>query len=141
MKLSFLDIGLVQNICGLSAEIVTQEDLIQINAGGLAEQFAAQEFSSAASALQARDLFFWSRDKRGSSAEVDFLEQAGSRIYPIEVKSGKAGRLKSLQMFLEENRLSVGVQMSQKPLSFEGKILSVPFYLAGECHRLLRETE
>ena len=37
---------------------------------------------------------FWEKEKRGSSAEVDYISQINSRIVPIEVKAGKDGRFK-----------------------------------------------
>jgi uncharacterized protein len=45
-------------------------------------------------------LYYWIRDKRGSSAETDYLIEKDGKIIPIEVKSGKSGKLKSLHMLL-----------------------------------------
>ncbi len=66
--------------------------------GKLAEQFVAQELL----AWHGSDLFYWARDARGSSAEVDFLVVFEGRIYPVEVKSGAGGSLRSLHLMLEK---------------------------------------
>ena len=58
-----------------------------INRGSLAEQFVGQELLSYSSPLMDAELFYWVREKRGSTAEVDFIIQVGSNIVPIEVKA------------------------------------------------------
>ena len=47
------------------------------------------------------ELFYWARDARGSSAEVDYLAVRGGKIHPVEVKSGESGSLRSLHLFLK----------------------------------------
>ena len=64
--------------------------------GKLAEQFVAQELI----ASQDSSPFYWSREARSSSAEVDYLVVQNGKIVPIEVKSGKGGSLKSLHLLL-----------------------------------------
>jgi len=41
------------------------------------------------------------REKRGSNAEVDYLAVRNGKIYPVEVKSGASGSLRSLHLMLE----------------------------------------
>ena len=48
------------------------------------------------------DLFYWARDARGSSAEIDYLTVREGTIYPVEIKSGAGGSLRSLHLFLEK---------------------------------------
>ncbi|MCJ7603526.1 MAG: DUF4143 domain-containing protein, partial [Desulfobulbaceae bacterium] len=45
---------------------------------------------------------YWSRDARGSTAEVDYLVVREGKIYPVEVKSGAGGTLRSLHLMLEK---------------------------------------
>ena len=66
--------------------------------GKIAEQFVGQELR----AKHGENLFFWMRDKRGSSAEVDFLLESKGSIIPVEVKSGSSGKMKSLHILLSE---------------------------------------
>ena len=98
-KSSILDIGLLQRICQIPVDLeFKEENLLSIYRGKLAEQFVAQEML----AKSGSELFYWARDARGSSAEVDYLAVKKGKIYPVEVKSGASGSLKSLHMMLEK---------------------------------------
>src|SRR3990167_7280250 len=44
-KLNFLDVGLMQNSCGLQGRLSVEEDFMQINAGAVSEQFVGQELA------------------------------------------------------------------------------------------------
>lgn len=97
-KASFLDIGLMQRLCQIPvAEEMLHSDLLNIYRGKLAEQFVAQELA----VWNNSEVYYWARDARNSSAEVDFLTIKDKTIYPVEVKSGPSGKLKSLHLFLE----------------------------------------
>ena len=93
-KASMLDIGLLQRICQVPVELeLQQESLLAMYRGKLAEQFVAQELL----AWHSSELFYWSRDARSSSAEMDFLA----------VKKRKAGNFKvSLKRFVKARFLS-----------------------------------
>ena len=54
---------------------------------------------------------YWYRDKKGASSEVDFVIQKGSSIIPIEVKSGKAGTLRSLHQFVDKADFNFKLQL------------------------------
>lgn len=98
-KTSMLDIGLMQRACQLPVDTeMQQNNLLSIYRGKLAEQFIAQELL----AWHSRELFYWSRDARSSSAEVDFLVVKNGIIYPVEVKSGAGGSMKSLHLLLQK---------------------------------------
>ncbi|MEA3467634.1 MAG: DUF4143 domain-containing protein, partial [Thermodesulfobacteriota bacterium] len=100
-KASLLDIGLMQRLCQVPVEFeMQQKNLLAIYRGTLAEQFVAQELL----AWHSSDLFYWARQARGSSAEVDFLVVRKGKIYPVEVKSGAGGSLKSLHLMLKKYR-------------------------------------
>ena len=63
----------------------------------MAEQFVGQEMMES----QGGELYYWSRQAKSSTAEVDFLAVVDGSIVPVEVKSGPSGRLKSLHLLLE----------------------------------------
>ncbi|MDX9980569.1 MAG: AAA family ATPase [Lentisphaeria bacterium] len=97
-KAALLDIGLLQNLCQVPADLELREkDLLAMYRGKLAEQFVAQELV----ANHADELFYWAREARGSSAEVDYLAVREGRIVPVEVKSGAGGSLRSLHLMLD----------------------------------------
>lgn len=98
-KASMLDIGLLQRLCQVPVELeLKQENLLAMYRGKLAEQFVAQELL----AWHNSELFYWSRDARGSSAEIDFLAIKDGEIYPVEVKSGTGGSMRSLHLMLKK---------------------------------------
>ena len=97
-KTAMLDIGLLQRLCQVPVEMeLKQENLLAMYRGKLAEQFVAQELL----ALQDTPLYYWAREVKGSNAEVDFLIVCNGNIYPVEVKSGASGSLKSLHLMLK----------------------------------------
>lgn len=138
-KLNFLDVGLMQNACGLQTELTLTDDLVQINAGTVAEQFIGQELRAYHDSYLEHNLFFWARDKKSSSAEVDYVVALDSLILPVEVKAGKTGTLKSLKLFMEEKKSLFGIRFSQERPSLHDKVLTLPLYMAEQMKRLAQE--
>lgn len=99
-KAAFLDIGLMQSLCGLPMDMQDlNKNLLSVYRGALAEQFIAQELRLT---QDQGKLYYWQRFEKSSTAEVDFLAVKQGKVIPIEVKSGAAGRLRSLHLFLEQ---------------------------------------
>ncbi len=135
-KVILLDVGLMQNICGGQEEILLSEDVTKINAGAIAEQFAGQELLAYSDVFIDPSLYYWAREARNSSAEVDYLMVLNHAILPVEVKSGSTGRLKSIRLFLEKYPAPAGIRFSQMPFSSTAEIISIPLY-AIESSRYL----
>jgi len=138
-KLNFLDVGLMQNACGLQSELTLTNDFIQVNAGAVTEQLIGQELRAYSDSYLEHNLFFWARDKKSSSAEVDYVVAVDSLILPVEVKAGKTGTLKSLKLFIEEKKALFGIRFSQEKLSLHDKILTLPLYMAEQMEKLAQE--
>ena len=103
-KALFLDIGLMQHLCGVvPRDVIDGNDLLDIYRGALAEQFVGQELLVHAGGSENGKMYYWSRAHKSSSAEVDYLLVRNGEIIPVEVKSGSLGRLKSLQIFMSEH--------------------------------------
>lgn len=136
-KLLFLDVGLVMRHSDIEPYVLLNDDLLLLNRGAIAEQFVGQELLAAADIFSEPKLHFWSREKAQSQAEIDYVISVNNHIIPIEVKAGKTGRLRSLQIFMEEHHSKIGVQLSSRPLDTENKILKIPLYLTSELKRLL----
>lgn len=97
-KTVFIDIGLMSNINGFSSDkTIPKHKLASAWNGKLAEQFVGQELR----ASKNENLFYWRREARGSSAETDYLIENEGEIIPVEVKSGKSGKIKSLHLLLD----------------------------------------
>jgi predicted AAA+ superfamily ATPase len=129
-KALLVDIGLMQYLCGLNInEEIYKKDLLNIYNGALAEQFAGQELV----AHSRNQLYYWARDAKSSSAEVDYLVQNSGEILPVEVKSGSAGRLKSLHLLLKTYPdITKAYVLSQRPYEeLPGqKLIFQPLYTA-----------
>ncbi len=140
-KLLFLDIGLVKASSNLDADVMLRKDLMLVNKGDLAEQFVGQELLAYAEPYSAGQLYYWEREAKGSSAEVDYVINVGEVILPLEVKSGKTGTLKSMNYFLKNlsNSKPLGIKVSMQPLSLSDNILSIPLYMISELERLVKE--
>ncbi len=139
-KLLFLDVGLYLRLLNFNHEdLLLTKDLSLINEGTISEQVVGQELLSYQNLHNEPFLYYWDREKRNSSAEVDYLYQYRQLILPIEVKSGTTGRLKSIRLYMEEKGISLGIRISQNNLSLNDKILSIPFYLISQLDRLISE--
>lgn len=141
-KAIFLDTGLMIKALGSNTDILEEvlnaKDFHSIASGAIAEQFVGQELLAALPCYEEPKLYYWAREDSNSSAEVDYLINIGTRIFPIEVKAGKTGRLTSLNMAVEKYKLPFGIRISQKKLELENRVLSVPFYAIPEIPRLVK---
>ena len=70
-------------------------------------------------------LYHW---KSNNSAKVDFIIQQGSQVIPIEVKSGKNTRSRSLNVYCGRYKSQLAYRFSQKNFGFENGIKSLPLY-------------
>ncbi len=136
-KLLFLDIGLAN--CAQEIDIQARFNLESplLNKGALIEQFVGQELLAYQSPENEAALYFWQRDGKEASAEIDYLISLNGKIIPIEVKSGKTGRLKSLHTFINEKKLSKGIVISEHEFQQKDNITFIPFYLTSQIERLV----
>ena len=125
------------------------KDLILINKGGLAEQFAGQQIRVAQSYISKPQLYYWQKTS-GGQAELDYIIQYGNTIVPIEIKSGKSGSMKSLHHFMQKKNLDLAIRFNAnqaetldiKVKTTQGKpvsycLLSLPIYLAERIFDIL----
>ena len=117
-KLYFLDVGLLNNVCGtrhLSMEHLST--LRFVNEGNIAEQFIAQHLLYSGRPNAKPELYYWLREGKSNNAEVDFVIPQEERIIPTEVKAGKSGTLKSLQVFTGARDTSTCLRFDLNPPS------------------------
>jgi len=67
----------------------------------MAEQFIAQHLKFINPKNPSPELYYWLYNKRKGAAEIDFIYSHGGEIFPIEVKAGKTGKIKSLWKYIE----------------------------------------
>jgi predicted AAA+ superfamily ATPase len=127
-KQYFFDVGLL----GTSGEI-DPNTILKYEYGNykgfVAENFVAQELR----ANGVRNLFCW----EGRTSEVEFLLETASGIVPLEVKSGRATRSKSLEIFEKRYNPKRSVVLSAKNVEMRGPRQYLPIYAAGQILRIL----
>jgi len=153
LKIIMLDCGLCNASLGLSLhQIVGLSELSMINNGGMAEQLVGQLLRTIFPAYMAPSLYYWLRKKTAAMAEIDYIIQHENYLVPLEIKAGSTGTLKSLQQFMLEKKKTIAVRINSdfpsvctvnikdsKGINVKYKLLSIPFYLIGQLHRLIKQ--
>lgn len=152
-KSLFLDTGLMMRSLNLKITTLLNENLLLANQGATAEQFIGQQWLHRETGPQEPELFYWNREKRGASAEIDYLFQIDDRIVPVEVKAGTTGTLKSLHVFVQQKKTPAALRfnldypsvhkmdarvMAGMPHPFT--LISLPLYMVLESERLFRNS-
>ena len=136
-RMQFLDSGLVNYALKIQHELVELQDLSEAYRGALIPHLVTQELISLNSFSYEKP-HFWVREKKQSSAEVDLVVYHNGMVIPIEIKSGKIGKLKSLHQFMKQCPHHYAIRMyagefevskietaSEKPFI----LLNLPYYL------------
>ena len=144
-RLQILDSGLLNYFLGIQKDIIGTDDLNSIYQGTLIEHLIGQELLAFQyNALSA--LHFWVREKKESTAEVDYLFQYDGLIIPIEVKSGKEGTLKSLHSYMDIAPHNFAIRFYAGALNItdaitqngkQYKILNLPYYLVSQIEKYI----
>ncbi|MBI2093059.1 MAG: ATP-binding protein [Deltaproteobacteria bacterium] len=100
----FIDIGLCTHSLKLTRDQIRDKLIDPRYTGALCEQFVGQELIASDSRRRG-ELYFWVREEKGACAELDYIIQVAGKIFPVEVKSGSHGSLKSLHQFLARSDL------------------------------------
>ncbi|MEI6398192.1 MAG: AAA family ATPase [Pseudomonadota bacterium] len=152
-KIFWLDVGLANRMLNFDPAWMAL-NLDMTHAGQVAEQFVAQHLHWWFGAGSAPALHYWARAGKTVNAEVDFIVQLGTHIFPVEVKSGVAGSLRSLHQFLVKGHAPFGVRLdmdlpgihpidhevrvgSAKHQRLKSKLISLPLYMIGQMRRLM----
>ena len=144
-RLQILDTGLLNYFAGLQEQYFYHDNLHAFYRGILAEHIVGQELIATEPNTRKKQCF-WVREKSHSQAEVDFLLQHKGYVIPIEVKSGKTGRLRSLFQFMDRCPHPYAVRLYAGPLelqhasSITGKkfyLLNLPYFLASAVHKYM----
>jgi len=151
----FLDIGLVNSLAKIKLSDI--QNLVTDFEGALAEQFVGQEFIANRNFYSEQKLYYWHRESKNSNAEIDYLYQIDNKIFPVEVKSGKRGTLKSLHVFLSEKGKSTGIRFNldlpnfgidltaslniKNAIELKYNLLSLPLYFAGNLNRIFQNSD
>ena len=119
-KLLLLDTGLMLRLLNMSlgditavtTQILTSSASDMVNKGPMAEMLAGLELLHYPSPNLHHELFYWVRQARNSTAEVDYVLPYDMQVLPFEVKAGVQGGMKSLWDFMRDKRLTQAVRCS-----------------------------
>lgn len=135
-RLQFLDVGLLNSSINLYIDYLNMHDLNDMHRGKVAQQMVVQELV-AQGAQRAYEPHFWVREKSDANAEVDLIHPYKNKLYPVEIKSGKTGSLKSLHQFVDKTQKALAVRLYAGKYSVEKTntpndtsytLLNIPYY-------------
>ena len=148
-RLHTVDTGLVNFAAGVVDHLLTSHDISDVYRGRIAEHIVGQELQSL-NYSTFNKLRFWVREKKQSTAEVDFIYPFKGWLVPIEVKSGSIGRLRSLHQYMDQAPHKIAVRVWQGPFSVENAktiagnvftLLNLPFYMVNRIDLELAKLE
>ncbi len=130
-KLYMSDIGILRKLSKLPYEVV-------LNAtpnyrefkGSMTENYVLCELLKGCCDVA----YYWSS---GNSAEVDFVVQSGAEIVPIEVKSEKNVKARSLIEYRKKYEPKYSVKTSMRSETNGEEVLNVPLYLIYRLNDLI----
>jgi len=151
LKMLLLDIGLASSLLGLKLfQVRDINEIMLINKGAIAEQVVGQLLRLVEPHYIEPALYYWSRENKTSTAEIDYLIQHNQQLIPIEVKAGSAGKLRSLHQFMSEKPWKTAVRFYSGKMhkttintkiangnAIRYELLSLPLYMVNEVYRLL----
>ncbi len=128
-KLNLFDVGLLGCMLELTHTDLTKQDF-GIAKGAFAENFVACELR----AMGVETLYSW----RERSSEIEFLDVApDSEIIPVEVKSGRRTKAKSLKGNIDRYTPVRTFKLVGKVGGTNDKHLLPPLYFAGKPNEIL----
>jgi predicted AAA+ superfamily ATPase len=141
-KLMFLDVGLALTHMGVSVpDIKCSSELNDVARGMLVEQAIGQNLLSNKVSYKKNQLYYWERQAKSSTAEVDYIFDNKFGVFPLECKSGSSKKMKALDLLMQEKKLKIAVRLYSGNICLEQivatisgkgtaeyKLLSAPHY-------------
>lgn len=144
-KLIWFDTGLVNYQAGIRSDLFSTSNVMDMWRGRVGEQIVGQELVAYNHRILAKR-HFWSKDKSGGTAEVDFVIRHDNKVVPIEVKTGHNSKLKSLHSFMENVNHDIAVRVWNQPYSVDEvetpkgrkfKLINLPFYYLSKLSDII----
>ena len=122
-KVFVFDVGLLGAMVKLAPQVLIEKDrLFTEFKGAFVENYVAQQLRSE----KQIDLYYWTSE--GKKAELDFLCEFGSQIYPLEAKAGISPKSKSLNSYDQQFSPPILSRATLLNLRHDGRILNYPLY-------------
>jgi hypothetical protein len=138
--MQYIDTGILNYLLGIQADLIGIKDLSDFMRGKIVQHIVSQEMISSKMQFNYKP-FFWVREQLNANAEIDLILSHKNKIYPIEIKSGTKGRLRSLMQFMDESTLDIGIRLSANYFSKEEAktikqkefiLLNIPYFHAAK---------
>ena len=117
-RLHLLDTGLVNYKLEMLGEMIASKLISDVFRGRIAEHIVGQELLTTSFSVL-NSLNFWTREKKESSAEVDYVVSHKGMLIPVEVKAGASGKLRSLHQFIDAAPHDWAVRFSSGKMNVE----------------------
>jgi hypothetical protein len=131
-KLYLSDIGLLRKMANVSAEyFLRKSDTFKEFRGAMAENYVLCELVNQYQTEQ----FYWKSD---NTAEVDFVLHHNTYIIPVEVKSERNNKSKSLAEYRKKYSPDISVKTSMSNVTY-GEIRQIPLYLLWQIKKYLSD--
>ena len=119
-KMLLLDTGLMLrllnmtmgDITEITTHVLTATATDLVNKGPMAEMLAGLELLHYRSPHLQYELFYWLRQAKNATAEVDYILPYSMQVLPMEIKAGVQGGMKSLWDFMRDKGLSQAIRCS-----------------------------
>jgi len=119
-KLYLSDVGILRRMSGLNSFFDLDDEGFELFRGAVVENYVLNEIVAADNEMP----FFW---RSNGIAEVDFLITHGKEVIPIEVKSGRRKRSRSLKEYVDKFD-PVSAVMTSMELIEEGLVKKIPLW-------------
>ena len=131
-KLYMSDIGILRKLSKLPYEVILDATPnYREFKGSLTENFVLCELVKSVD----ESLYYWTS---GNTAEVDFILQSGVEIVPIEVKSERNVKARSLAEYRKKYSPKYSVITSMKSETNGEEVLNIPLYLISALSRFVK---
>lgn len=128
-KLYMADIGILRKLSKLPYEVILDATPnYKEFKGSLSENYVLCELVKSVDDT----LYYWSS---GNTAEVDFILQSSSEIVPVEVKSERNVKARSLAEYRKKYTPKYSVKTSMRNETNGEEVLNIPLYLISALER------
>lgn len=131
-KLYLCDIGLLRKLSDVPSQVVLDSSTLYTEfKGAMTENYVLGELVKNVNDTP----YYW---VSGNTAEVDFIIQTGANIVPIEVKSEKNVKARSLAEYRKKYQPKYAVKTSMKNDINGKEVLNIPLYLISSLDSFLK---
>jgi hypothetical protein len=129
-KVYALDVGLLAAMARIDESVLVKGDeFFRTYHGAFVENYVAQELST----VLDHPLYYWKSE--GKKAEVDFIVQIHSSIFPLEAKAEVNPKSKSLSSYNRYFTPKDLLRTTMLNLKRDNRIVNIPLYAIGALRR------